>query len=199
MDKQIRASTQGRHTDRALGQQASTNRSGMEPTLYGQSDAKDTRFVACPGKAEGLTEARRPPAQLAPPGCTVGGNGVQAARSPPTPTQRWNAPDAQTHPAGSAQPQARKGGNGTGLPPPQAGQTEHGTEAGHAEGDGPRETALLAPSSRDWARCARHTNQGRGGGADAVRARAHTHTQRTRGEYQKGNRTEPAERTDRME
>ena len=38
-----------------------------------------------------------------------------------------------------------------------------------------------------------------GGGADAAGAGAHTHTQRARGDYQKGNRTELAERTDRVE
>ena len=40
---------------------------------------------------------------------------------------------------------------------------------------------------------------GEGGGARTPRERERTHTQRTRGEYQKGNRTEPAGRTDRME
>ena len=40
---------------------------------------------------------------------------------------------------------------------------------------------------------------GEEGGARTPRERERTHTQRTRGEYQKGNRTEPAERKDRME
>ena len=34
---------------------------------------------------------------------------------------------------------------------------------------------------RDHARCARHTNQGRGGGTEAGGAQAHTHTEDTRG------------------
>ena len=38
-----------------------------------------------------------------------------------------------------------------------------------------------------------------GGSARTLRERERTHTQRTRGEYQKGNRTKPADRTDRME
>ena len=38
-----------------------------------------------------------------------------------------------------------------------------------------------------------------GGGKRTPRERERTHTQRTRGEYPKGNRTEPAERTDRVE
>ena len=40
---------------------------------------------------------------------------------------------------------------------------------------------------------------GEGGGGRKPRERERTHTQRTRGENQKGNRTEPAERTVRME
>ena len=43
-----------------------------------------------------------------------------------------------------------------------------------------------------------YPNQG-WGGARTPRERERTHRQRTRGEYQKGNRTEPAESTDRME
>ena len=50
--------------------------------LHGQSDAKDTRFVACPGKAEGRTKARRPPAPPAPPSAQSGGT---AHRLPPPP------------------------------------------------------------------------------------------------------------------
>ena len=52
---------------------------------HGQNDASDTRFVACPGKAEGRNEAERPPALQAPPGRTNGGHGAQAAPPPPPP------------------------------------------------------------------------------------------------------------------
>ena len=47
---------------------------------HGQNNASDTRFVACPGKAEGRNEAERPPALQAPPGRANGGHG---ARPPP--------------------------------------------------------------------------------------------------------------------
>ena len=50
---------------------------------------------------------------------------------------------------------------------------------------------------RDHARCARHTTQG--GGERTPRERERTHTKGTRGDYQKGNRTERAERADRGE
>ena len=71
----------GRRIDRAQRRQASTNRSVMGGHApHGQNDASDTRFVACPGKAEGRNEAEQPPALQAPPGRTNGGHG---ARPPP--------------------------------------------------------------------------------------------------------------------
>ena len=84
-----------------------------EPEQYGghalhdQNDASDTRFVACPGKAERRNEVERPPAPLAPPAAQTGG-AAHAPPPPPQPTPRHrNAPDAQTRPAGGAQLQAR--------------------------------------------------------------------------------------------
>ena len=50
---------------------------------------------------------------------------------------------------------------------------------------------------RDRARCARQTTQG--GGERTSRERERTHMQRARGDYQKGNRPELAECTDRVE
>ena len=51
---------------------------------HGQRDASDTRFVACPGKAEGRKEAERPPAlQVAP---RPHKRGVR--RTPPPPPAR---------------------------------------------------------------------------------------------------------------
>ena len=44
-------------------------------------------------------------------------------------------------------PKPSRGKPGTDRPPPQACQTEQGTGAGHAEGHGPRGTALPAPSA----------------------------------------------------
>ena len=49
---------------------------------HGQNNASDTRFVACPGKAEGRNKAERPSALQAPPGRSNGGHG---ARPPPPP------------------------------------------------------------------------------------------------------------------
>ena len=51
---------------------------------HGQNDATDTRFAACPGKAEGRNEAEPPAALQASPGRTNGGHG---ARPPPPPAR----------------------------------------------------------------------------------------------------------------
>ena len=64
------------------------------------------------------------------------------------------------------------GGNRERTAAPQARQTEQRTRAGHAEGHGPRGTALPAPSA-GTARGV-HATPSRGGGG-AAGARAHTH------------------------
>ena len=128
-----------------------------------------------------------------PSGRAAGGGGAQDPRRP---TQRLKAPP-RGRPAAARITPSQVGGNRDRTAPPQARQTEHGTGAGHAEGHGPRGTALPAPSA-GTTRDARATPPS-GGGADTARARADTHTKGTRGDYRKGNRTERAERTDRME
>ena len=167
-------------------------------TVHGQSDVQNTRFVACPGKAEGRTEARRPPAPLPPrPRRPVQRH---TGRPPPLPAH----PPARERPgrAGPAKGGAHspKPGRGETGPPPPKGQTEKtGTVAGSAEGYGPSGTALPAPGI-GTAQSVRTTAAGGGtGGARTPRERERTHTQGTRGEYQKGNKTKPAERTDRVE
>ena len=70
------------------------NRSGMGGQApHGQNDATDTRFVACPGKAEGQNEAERPPALQAPPSRTNGGHGARAAPPPQPAPRHTNATD----------------------------------------------------------------------------------------------------------
>ena len=95
------------------------------------------------------------------------------------------------------QPQARYGGTGTGLPPPRS--TPDGARDRGRTRRGAR-TTWNGPTSaqcRDSARCARHITQGRG--ERTPRERERTHTQRARGDYQKGNWTELADCTDRVE
>ena len=66
----------------------------------GQNDASDTRFVACPGKAEGRNKADGPPALQPPPGRTNRGYG---ARPPPPPQPAPRHTNATDPPRG-AQP-----------------------------------------------------------------------------------------------
>ena len=65
------------------------------------------------------------------------------------------------------------GGNRDRTAPPQARQTEQGTGAGHAEGHGPRGTALPAPSA-GTTRDARATPPNGGGSGHRESASAHT-------------------------
>ena len=258
-NKRARANAPGRRADRTQRSLVSTNRSDMGGHApHGQHNASDTRFVACPGKAEGRNEAERPPALQAPPGRTNGRYGARP--TPPQPAPRHT--NATDHPRGAQPPQgvpaggtekgphtrtpapttrgsrtptarpvggqsgegerltpdaprnsrrhpprgrptstptapSQVGGNRDRTAPPQARQTEQGTGAGHAEGQGPRGTALPAPSA-GTARGA-HATPPRGGGERTPRERERTHTKGTRGDYQKGNLTERAERTDRVE
>ena len=115
-------------------------------------------------------------------------------RTPAPTTQRSKAPP-RGRPAAAPTTPSQVGGNRDRTAPPQARQTEHGTGAGHAEGHGPYGTALPAPSA-GTTRDARATPPS---GERTPRERERTHTKRTRGDHQKGNRTERAERTDRME
>ena len=66
----------------------------------GQNDASDTRFVACPGKAEGRKEAERPPALQAPPGRANGGHSA-----PPPPQAAPRDTNATNPPRGTQPPQ----------------------------------------------------------------------------------------------
>ena len=103
-------------------------------------------------------------------------------------SQQWQPPPppgtAPHQPRGTQPPQgvqAKPGREepGPDAPPPRARQREQGTGAGHAEGHGPRGTALPAPSA--WTTRGAHATPPRGGGADAPGARGHTHAKGTRG------------------
>ena len=89
-----------------------------------------------------------------------------------------------------------RGEPGPDRPPPSTpdGARDRGRTRGGARNtwNGP-----TSAQCRDCARCARHTTQG--GWERTPRERKRTHTQRACGDYQKGNHTELAERTDRVE
>ena len=89
------------------------------------------------------------------------------------------------------------GGNRDRTAPRQACQAEQGTGAGHTEGHGPRGTALPAPSAGTTRGA--HATPHRGGGERTPRERERRHMKGARRDYKKGNRTQRAERTDRVE
>ena len=98
--------------------------------------------------------------------------------TPDAPRNRRRHPP-RGRPAATPKTPSQVGGNRDRTAPPQARQTEQGTGAGHAEGHGPRGTALPAPSAGTTRGA--HATPLRGGGADTARARAHTHERDTRG------------------
>ena len=121
------------------------------------------------------------------------------------PSQQWQPTPppgtAPHHPRGTQPPQGVQAKTGRGEPGPDRpplstpdGARDRGRTRGGAR------TTWNGPTSaqcRDRARCACHTTQG--GGEPTPRERERTNTQRTRGDYQRGNRTELAECTDRVE
>ena len=117
-NKRARANAPGPCTDRAQRRRVSTNRSGMGGHApHGQHDASDTRFVACQGKAEGRTEAERPPALQAPP--RPHKRGVR--RTPPPPPARPPAHERHGPAPRRAAPTGRAGrGDREGPPHPHA-------------------------------------------------------------------------------
>ena len=104
-----------------------------------------------------------------PSGRAVGGGGAQ---DPKRPTQRSKAPP-RGRPAAAPTTPSQVGGNQDRTAPPQARQTEPGIGAGHAEGHGPRRTALPAPSA-GTTRDARATPPSGRGSGHRESASAHT-------------------------
>ena len=95
-NKRARPNAPGRRTDRTQRSLVSTNRSDMGGHApHGQHNASDTRFVACPGKAEGRNEAERPPALQAPP--RPHNRGLR--RTPPPPSLSPGTRTPRTRPA----------------------------------------------------------------------------------------------------
>ena len=151
-----------------------------------------------PREGRGLDRGKATPSPAGPPAAKTGG---MAHRPPPPPPQ----PPALKRPRragpihGEHTARSKVGGKRDRATPRKKklnGAPDRGKErrGARTEWNGP--TSAQHP---DCAKCTRHTSQWRGGGTRTPRKRERTHTQRTRGEYQKGNRTEPAERPDRME
>ena len=92
---------------------------------HGQNDASDTRFVACPGKAEGRNEAERPPAVQAPPRPHRRG-ARRTGRPPPPPPARPPAQERHGPTPRHAAPTGRAD-QGDSVGPPQQHARAHNT------------------------------------------------------------------------
>ena len=192
-NKRTRANAPGRNTDRAQRRQASMNRSGMGATPSMTRTKPETpALLPAQGRQRDGARQSEPPPQWPP--RPHKRRTRRTAPPPPSPP-----PERANPPHGGRTTPSQVVGKRDRAAPPKARQMEQGTGAGHAEGHGPRGTALPSPSA-GTARGARATpTRGGGGGKWTPRERERTHTQRARGEYHKGNRTELAERTDRVE
>ena len=187
MDKRTRACAQGRHTDRARGQQASTNRNGMAATpSMARATSRTPALLPAQGRQRDGPRQGDPQPHW-PPGRTDRGNGTQAATPPPIPPPSAGTPRTRRPtPRGAHSPKPGRGETAPGAPPPppkgthkgkrnKRNQTEHGTGAGSAEGHRPSGTALPAPST-GTARSVRATPASGGGGERGRRGSASAHT-----------------------
>ena len=161
-NKRARATAPGRRTDCTQRSQVSTNRrcmGGHAP--HGQHNASDTRFVACPGKAEGRNEAERPPALPAPPGRTNGGYGARPPPPPPPQPAPWHTnatdPPRGAQPPQGVQAEGTEKGPHTRTPAPttRGSRTPTASPVGGQSGEGERLTPDAPRNSR------RHPPRGR--------------------------------------
>ena len=158
-------------------------------------DTKSTPLPPPAGTERGPHNRTPAPTARAPTAHPVDGQSGEEERKTPNAPRNGRRHPPRGRPAAAPTTPSQVGGNRDRTAPPQARRTEHGTGAGHAEGHGPRGTALPAPSA-GTTRDARATPPS---GERTPRERERTHTKRTRRDYRKGNQTERAERTDRME
>ena len=127
----------------------------------------------------------------------VGGQSGEGERlTPDAPRENRRHPPRGRPTATPTTRKLSRGELGPDRPPPST--PDRARDRGRTRG-GAR-TTWNGPTSaqcRDHARCARHTTQR--GGERTPRERERTHTKGARGDYQKGNQTESAERTECME
>ena len=126
-----------------------------------------------------------------------GGRLGEGQRLTPDAPHNGGRPPPPDPPHGGRTAPSQVGGNRDRTAPPQARQTEQGTEQDTRRGTDHVERPYQRPVPGP--REVRTPHHPGGGGERTPQKRERTHTQRARGDYQKGNRTELAERTDRVE
>ena len=117
---------------------------------------------------------------------------------PPHPPTREH-PGSADPPYGERTAPSQVGGKaGPGRPPPKQAKRSTGPRQDTRRGTDRVERPYQRPAPGPREVRAPH-QPGEGGGTQTPQERERTHTPRTRGEEEKGNQTEPAERPDRME
>ena len=110
-----------------------------------------------------------------PTACPVGGQSGEGERLTPDAPRNSRRHPPRGRPTATPTTPSQVGGNRDRTAPPQARRTEQGTGAGHAEGHGPRGTALPAPSAGTTRGA--HATPPRGGGSGR-RGSASAHTRK---------------------
>ena len=197
--KRTRTNALGHYMGRAQRRQASTNRSGMgaAPSMTRTTPATPTLLPAQRRQRGGRRQSEPPPHW--PPRPSKRGARRTGRPPPPPHPPAWVRPGRADPPHGGPATPSQVAGNGTGPPPPKHARLSKGPGQDARSGTDCVERAYQrpAPGPRE-VRAPHHPGEG-GGGEWTPRERERTRTQRARGEYQKGNRTELAERTDRVE
>ena len=184
-NKQARANAPGRRTDRAQRRRASMNRNGMGGHApHGQYDASDTRFVACPGKAEGRNEAEQPPALQArpwpppwhtnatdPPRGEQPPQGVQAEGTEKGPHSRTPAPTTRGSRTPTARPVGGQSGEGGRLTPEAPRNSRRHPPRGRPTAT--PTTRSQVGGNQDQTAPPKHATQSKGPGQDTRRGTDH--------------------------
>ena len=131
------------------------------------------RRAAPTGTEQGPHTRTPAPTTRTPTACPVDGQSGEEERMTPDAPRNGRRHPPRGRPAAAPTTRSQVGGNQDRTPPPQARQTEQGTGAGHAEGHGPRGTALPAPSA-GTTRHAHATPPSGGGSGHRESASAHT-------------------------
>ena len=152
--------------------------------------ASDTRFVACPGKAEGRNEEEQPPALLAPPAAQTGGTAHGRHPPPPKPAPRHT--NATDPPHGGRTARSQVGGAGTGPPPPKHARWSKGLAQDTRRGTDHVERPYQRPVPGPREVHTPHLPGGGGGSGCSGSASAHTrkgHAGTTRGQPERARGT----------
>ena len=199
-NKRTRANAPGCHTDRALRRQASTNRSGMgaRPSMT-RATPRTPTLLPAKGRQRDRARQGNPPPHWPPKPHSQRARRTGAPPPPAPPPGTGTPQGRRPKPRRAHSPKPDREKAGPGRPPSKHAKRSTGPGQDTRSGTGCVERPYQRPAPKPREVRAPHQPGEGGRGERTPRERERTHTRRTRGEYQKGNRTDPAERTDRME